>query len=28
MASSKANWSPTHLRGPPLKGMNLWCTSY
>lgn len=24
IASSKANWSPTHLRGPPLKGMNLW----
>ena len=23
MASSIANWSPTHLRGPPLKGMYL-----
>lgn len=22
-ASNKANWSPTHLRGPPLNGMNL-----
>lgn len=23
IASSSANWSPTHLRGPPLNGMNL-----
>lgn len=24
IASSRANWSPTHFRGPPLKGMNLY----